>query len=326
MRIIGWILVAAAALTALVALGARPAVPPLDARAVSRSIPDDPAALDAWIASRQQGIQPGTEEAIRWQGPPGTRTALALVYLHGFSASRRELHPVMDQVADAIGANVVYARLNGHGLIDGDLSEVSASAWLADGERAWQLGTRVGDQVIVIATSTGAPIALDVLARHDHDPRLAGAIFTSPNLKVQNPLAEVLLLPWGAPVLQTAIPTRCGSAKTEDEHRYWTNCYDTHAVVAMQDLLATVRHQHPEDLRTPLRVLYNPHDHVLDTEYARAFLARVPDVQLQTFTPDARRDAHVLAGDYKVPSATPAVVQQLTTWVRDLAGATPGAE
>ena len=61
------------------------------------------------------------------------QTQWAVVYIHGFSASRMETAPLADTIATALGANLFYARLAGHGRGGAAMGEPSVQDWLADG-------------------------------------------------------------------------------------------------------------------------------------------------------------------------------------------------
>ena len=87
---------------------------------------------------------PGTEALVAWAGEPGHQTDVALVYLHGFSASRQEIAPVIERVAEARGANVFFTRLTGHGLDGAGLAAASLDDWLTDSRRALEIGARLG--------------------------------------------------------------------------------------------------------------------------------------------------------------------------------------
>ena len=78
-----------------------------------RSLPfteaDLPADLDAYLAEREAAspdITPGAAKEIVWAGEAGAKTPLAIVYLHGFSATQKEIRPTPDIVAARFGANV----------------------------------------------------------------------------------------------------------------------------------------------------------------------------------------------------------------------------
>jgi hypothetical protein len=67
------------------------------------------------MESRFDDIRPDSHNRVIWAGEQETRTALSIVYFHGFSASSQEIRPVPDLLAQAFGANLVYTRFRGHG-------------------------------------------------------------------------------------------------------------------------------------------------------------------------------------------------------------------
>ncbi|TIX10328.1 MAG: alpha/beta hydrolase, partial [Mesorhizobium sp.] len=79
-------------------------------------IGDDPQAYLAREEAAVPNIRDGLEKEIIWANPMvHAKTPLAMVYIHGFSASKGEVRPLPDDVADELGANLFYTRLTGHG-------------------------------------------------------------------------------------------------------------------------------------------------------------------------------------------------------------------
>ena len=77
---------------------------------VDRQIKFDPnslgADLNAYLAKSEQqfsNITAGTQKRIVWAGAVGAKTPLALIYLHGFSATSEEIRPVPADLARALG-------------------------------------------------------------------------------------------------------------------------------------------------------------------------------------------------------------------------------
>ena len=98
-------------------------------------------------------------------GAAETKAPLSIVYLHGFSASSEEIRPVPDDVAAALGANLVHTRFKGHGR-DGDaMAEGSVPTWMADAVEALAVARRVGKKVMIMSTSTGGTLAALALHR-----------------------------------------------------------------------------------------------------------------------------------------------------------------
>ncbi len=99
---IRWLLRALLAVALLVAAGLLLAPrepvempPPFDAGRLDSGV-------DSYLAAREaryDDIRPDSHKRVIWTGAPETRTPLAIVYLHGFSASSQEIRPVPDMVA-----------------------------------------------------------------------------------------------------------------------------------------------------------------------------------------------------------------------------------
>ena len=111
------------------------------------------------MAERQiSDIRPGLEKSIIWAGKPHHRTRYAIVYIHGFSASKEELRPVPDMIASSLGANLFYTRLTGHGRTADAMREASVSAWMQDLAEAFEIGTTIGDRACRLSCSTGGTL------------------------------------------------------------------------------------------------------------------------------------------------------------------------
>ena len=47
-----------------------------------------------------RGLRPGTEKKVLWAQGNGIKSKTSIVFIHGFSASRIEINPVVDLIAD----------------------------------------------------------------------------------------------------------------------------------------------------------------------------------------------------------------------------------
>lgn len=309
MRRAGWLLVGLGAVAWLIAMGQRPPVAGPAAH-IAEAVPRDATAIDDYLAEREASwgdVVPGAQERVRWAAAPGTRSGRVILVFHGFSASPRELVPLPDQLADDLGANVVYVRSRGHGRPAAALARASARQWLEDAERGLAVAKAVGDQVTVLGNSTGAAQALWLVHRHSDDAAVDRAVLISPNLGPQNKLAELVRYPWLGSVLTTVMPTREFETRSDDHARYWTSKHSTVAVLAMMDLVQRARALDPRDIDRPVLVILNPDDHAIDAALAESWLSELPDVRIEHHTPPASENQHVLAGDIVNPGGTEAL-------------------
>jgi hypothetical protein len=79
---------------------------------------------------------------------------VAIVYVHGFSASKAEVRPLPDRVAAALHANLFFTRLTGHGQDGTAMAKGSINAWVNNHAEAIAIDRAIGERVVVIGTST----------------------------------------------------------------------------------------------------------------------------------------------------------------------------
>ncbi len=294
-------------------------------RAVAFDPAGIPADLDAWLARREAtfaDLRPAAAKEIVWAGEVGAKTPLAIVYLHGFSATKAEIRPVPDDVAAALGANLYFARLAGHGRTGEAMATATAEDWLYDYAEAMEIGRRLGERVIVIGTSTGATLAALGATEATLSEGLAGVVLVSPNFALNSPAAAILDLPfapvWGPWV---AGPERSFEPVNAAHGDNWTTRYPTAALFPMAVLMRAARAQDWTAVRVPALFVWSPQDKVIDPAWAARVAgawggpARVVEV-----TPGPGDDpyAHVIAGRILSPSLTGTVTGAILDWAQGL--------
>jgi alpha-beta hydrolase superfamily lysophospholipase len=301
-------LLAAAALAAAFALGPRAR---FDDTPFPVTLRDD---LDRHLAeseARFPDIVPGTERRIVWASDERARTAVAVVYLHGFSATHRDTAPLAEEVAALLGANLYLARLAGHGLGAEPLGEVDAADWLQDGCEAWEIGRRLGDRVVLMGHSTGAALALWLAERGSGD-ELQALVLLSPNFAPADPAADILLWPWGGAIAELVEGRMREWQPANDlQERYFTTRYPTRALLPMMALVHAARSLPLEEVRVPAFVAYCPDDTVVDIRAVERAFARLggPKRLFPVATEDPER--HVLAGDILSPGTTMSLAREI---------------
>ncbi len=276
----------------------------------------DIAATEAAAAERY-GLVPGTEKRIRWHGAPGARTEYAVVYLHGFSASRQEIAPVPELVADALGANLFETRLTGHGRSTDPLSETTAEAWLSDGVEALAIGAALGNRLVVIGTSTGATIAL-ALAEHELFAKVDTFVLMSPNHGPRDPASEWLTRPFGPVIARAMIGEyREWQAFNERQEQFWTTRYPTAAIVEMMRLVDLANERTSTASVPAALLIYSPEDLVVSVDKLRAAFAGLPAGRKAEYATTRTDDPgrHVLAGDILSPASTAPTVERIVGFV-----------
>ncbi len=279
--------------------------------------------LDAWLAAsegRWPDIRPESEARIVWANGEVRERPLALVYLHGFSASRMETAPFCDRIAERLDANVFYARLTGHGRSDpGAMGEASVDAWYDDARRALEIGARIGRRVILVGTSTGGTLATLEAATRDL-PELAALVLLAPNFGVADPRAFLLRLPGARRWLRWVVGAERVIEAQHDAHaRYWSLRYPVAAMVPMMHLVTAVWRAPLERIEAPVLAMFSEEDKVVDARRTRALLARMnrAEVTIETLPPLGDGSDHVVVGDAFAPQNTPAAVERCLAFLEE---------
>jgi pimeloyl-ACP methyl ester carboxylesterase len=293
---------------------------------VDTTISFDPAVIgpdpEAYLARREgaaTGIRPGLQkEIIRIDPTARTKTPLAIVYVHGFSASKGEVRPLPDIVATALGANLFYTRLAGHGQDGAAMAEASVNAWVNDYAEAIAIGRAIGDRVVVIGTSTGAALTSWATTRRELSDGVAAVVLLSPNFGTQASGGTLLMLPWGGKIAELLIGKERGFEPVNALNaKLWTTKYPTRALQPMAAVTKLAYEAPVETLRMPALFVFSDADKVVRPELTREIAGRWggPHELVAVERSDDRFN-HVIAGDALSPSTTEALAERIVAWIR----------
>ena len=256
MRILKIVILSILALFVIYFLGPQPPKPVLnDVLPAVASIN----ALDSYITAMEapHKIKPNNQAKIIWADSSKSQTEYALVYLHGFSASQMEGDPVHQNIAKQFNCNLYLARLAEHGIdTTEDLMNLTADQYWESAKLAYAIGKQIGKKVILMSTSTGGTLALQLASVY---PEIAGLILYSPNIEVFNPSAPLLDNPWGLQIGRAVLKSNYVDIKYKDSAypKYWNSHYRIEGVVALQNLLeATMTEATFKKIHQPTLALY----------------------------------------------------------------------
>lgn len=318
------ILVSLVALILLLFLAPRPK---LDPRAKPTLVPSELSLteLNSWLTT-QETILPhviaGAEARIRFANEKlPQRTSYAILHIHGFSACRQETAPVAEKIADNFGCNLVELRLAGHGLSE-NVMTASAEDWLQSVVNGYDIACQLGNNIIIIGTSTGATLAAWAASTLQKQPdQITALLLMSPNFKVNSRFDFLLTLP----AAQTWIPWILGPERhwqPENElvAKYWSSRYPMQAVIEMQKVVGWLRKQRLKAYHTPLALMYMRNDPTIDPVAAiRAFRKwGASEKQLIPVTISGDNAEHVFAGDLSQINRTPWCVAQFSAFLTRL--------
>jgi pimeloyl-ACP methyl ester carboxylesterase len=285
------------------------------------TIGSDPDAYLSKVEADVAGIRDGLQKEIVWAFPNSkSKTKLAIVFVHGFSASKGEIRPVPDKLAAALGANLYYTRLTGHGQNGAAMAVATVNSWVNDFAEAMAIGRMIGEKVIIIGVSTGAGLSTWAATNADLSKEIAGMILVAPNYGVQASGSFLLDMPWGRRLANLIVGPEREFTPVNDLHgKYWTPKYPTDAVLPMARLTKLARETPVEDINIPTLFVFAETDKVVRPDLTKERIARwgAKTETLIVQNPDDPYQ-HVVAGDALSPNKTEEVTAKSLAFIQSL--------
>jgi len=266
---------------------------------------------------RYKNLRPNIEKKILWADKPSIKTKISLVFIHGFSATRAELSPVIENVANEIKANVFFTRLTGHGQDGQSLADATLKDWIKDTKEAIRIGGILGDSIILIGSSTGCSLIHTILEQH---LKIKAVIYVSPNFGPISYKAHVLRIP-GAKWL---VPFLFGKehsfvAKNAEHERCWTTKYPTHALFAVKDSVVAASKTKHSKIKLPMLFWFSDEDKIVSSKATRKIISKM-GVNVTVYSPILTSEddpsKHGVLGDILSPTQTKNGVIKIVDWLK----------
>ena len=215
--------------------------------------------LEEYVNSMEHAnnIKPGNEAEIVWADSTQQQTEYAVIYLHGFSASKMEGNPVHLNLAKKLKANLYLARLADHGIDTlAPMQYFTADRLWETSKQAYAIGQKLGKKVILIGTSTGGTVGLKLAATY---PKINSLILMSPNVAINDKNAWLLNDPWGLQIARRVLGSdeRKVDGRTEEFKKYWYTNYRIESLVELQEFVeSTMNKSVFEKVKQPVLLLY----------------------------------------------------------------------
>ncbi|WP_443936537.1 alpha/beta hydrolase [Pedobacter sp. MW01-1-1] len=201
-------------------------------------VPDSKELEDFVLDMEQKvNIKPGNEAEIIWAAEAGCQKEYAVVYLHGFAASKAEGNPIHTQLAEKLGANLFLARLSEHGLTSASpMQHLTADSLWESSKQAYAIGKKLGEKVILMGTSTGASLALKLASVY---PEIYSLILISPNIAIKDKNAWLLNDRWGLQIAKKVLggDERIIVDDNLEYRKFWYTNYRVEALVALAEFV-----------------------------------------------------------------------------------------
>lgn len=243
-------------------------------------IPNKLGEIDQYLLIEESkfNLEANTKKEITWNGDQ-KRTEYAVIYIHGFGASKNEIYPIPNNIAKALNANIFFTRLKGHGINDKNaFKDVKTKDWLRDIDEAIQIGQSIGEKLILIGTSNGGTCA--IWALKNYPDKIYSAVLISPNIYPKDKRTSLIYYPWGR---QIAYLITGGYNELEIrqnkriEHEEVTPFHSpirqVDSIIAMMGLVKLINNNGFNEIKTPLTIAYSPNDPIVNSQTINKFIS-----------------------------------------------------
>lgn len=278
---------------------------------ISKDLPSISASLsnmEQYVEKMDEGLQlkEDNHSRIIWaEENKKERTAAVVLYLHGFSSSWYEGYPVNVNFAKQFGCNLFLPRLADHGIeTDDALMNMTPDALWESAKEALMVARGLGRKVIIMATSTGGTLALQLAA--DFPEYVDGLILYSPNIQINNQAAFLLSKPWGVQIGRKVNGGRYRILAEDAGSKYcqyWDCKYRMEATVYLQQLLdVTMKKETFSSVEVPVFIGYYYKDKDNQDEIVKVSAMKKMFKQLGTTEEYKKQMAFPEAGDHVIAS------------------------
>ncbi|MCH2023909.1 MAG: alpha/beta hydrolase [Saprospiraceae bacterium] len=216
--------------------------------------------IDEIVSNKESSIlniKPNNEAEIIWANDSNhIQTRYCFVYLPGFGASKGEGEPIHREIAERYGMNLFLARLDKQGIYEEEpFIDLKEEMLVESAKEAIEIGKILGEQVIIVCTSTGATLGFYLAA---NDPDIASIIAYSPNFDLADPMSDLLTGPWGLQLARIVLSSKYRSFEANDTiKKWWINKYRIEGLIALKSLLnCTMTNENFRSINQPIYIGY----------------------------------------------------------------------
>ena len=275
--------------------------------------------LDQLIESREneiQNIRLDVEKKIIWANKNNQKTKTSLVFIHGFSATRFELSPVIEMLGKELQANIFFTRLKGHGQDGRALGEATFDDWMIDIQEAIEIGKAIGNKLVLIGCSTGCTLIHTIL---EHSIDIKAVIYVSPNFGPKSFKGQLLRVP-GAKLFMPLVfgKEHFFIPKNVEHERCWTTRYPIKALFAIKDSVVAAYKINHNKIKVPMLFWFSDDDQVVSAKATRKIISKMGNnvtVYNPILTNEDDSSKHGILGDILSASQTKDGVNKILSWL-----------
>ena len=153
------------------------------------------------------------------------------------------------------------------------MASSSIKKWITDLYEAIEIGSKIGEKIIIMSTSTGGTLSSIAAIDPMLSKNILGFIFISPNFGINHKLANLITWPLSKYWLSLIIgKTTKSKARNNLNAKYWTLAYPTNALIPMANFVKKVNEQDFSNVKIPALFYFSLDDKVVRPDKTIQFI------------------------------------------------------
>ena len=227
-------------------------------------------------------------------------------------------------MAENCNANLFFTRLSGHGINDfRPLKDVDGMDWYLDVQEAFEIGKKIGDKIIVVATSFGCTLVSEYLSKNRINEIVLGNIFISPCYGIPDWRLKLSSFYWSKFIYKFFLgEKRVATHRTIEEKKWWSNELPIESIINLELSVEKIWQSDFSKIMSPVIFIFCPKDQWISIkrikEASKRWGGDSSMVSLDVSHNVDNKNYHVILGDIKAPGETEFGIEIILGWLKNI--------
>ena len=227
-------------------------------------------------------------------------------------------------MAENCNANLFFTRLSGHGINDfRPLKDVDGMDWYLDVQEAFEIGKKIGDKIIVVATSFGCTLVSEYLSKNRIDDIVLGNIFISPCYGIPDWRFKLSSFYWSKFIYKFFLgEKRVATHRKIEEKKWWSNELPIESIINLELSVEKIWKSDFGKIMSPVIFIFCLKDQWISIKRIKKVSKRWGGessmVSLDVSSNVDNRNYHVILGDIKAPGETEFGIEIILGWLKNI--------
>ena len=195
--------------------------------------------------------------------------------------------------------------------------------WYVDVQEAFEIGKKIGERIIVVATSFGCTLVSEYLSKNNMNDIVLGNIYISPCFGISNWRLKLSSFYFSKFIYKLFLgEKRVATNRNSEEKKWWSNELPIESIINLELSVEKVWQSDFKKIVVPTIFIFNPKDQLISIKRIKKVSKRwggdLSIVSLDVSSNVDNKNYHVILGDIKAPTETDFGIQIILGWLNNI--------